>query len=185
MTIVRDFGNIENRDAVLAFDAVELQRDAAGKPLSRWDGKSFKVHPVTGKNVPDESRQVAIERYINPRAASWPEADYVVGNPPFIGAANVRRALGDGYADALRASWKQVPESADFVMHWWDRAAELVRLGKVQRFGLITTNSLRQTLNRRVIERHLQAKPALSLRDRKSTRLNSSHSTLSRMPSSA
>ena len=161
--IVRDFGNIENRDAVLAFDAVELQRDAAGKPLSRWDGKSFKVHPVTGKNVPDESRQVAIERYINPRAASWPEADYVVGNPPFIGAANVRRALGDGYADALRASWKQVPESADFVMHWWDRAAELVRLGKLQRFGLITTNSLRQTFNRRVIERHLQAKPALSL----------------------
>ena len=92
-----------------------------------------------------------------------PEADYVVGNPPFIGAANVRRALGDGYADALRASWKQVPESADFVMHWWDRAAELVRLGKLQRFGLITTNSLRQTFNRRVIERHLQAKPALSL----------------------
>ena len=48
--IVRDFGNIENRDAVLAFDRVELQRDAAGKPLSRWDGKSFKVHPVTGKH---------------------------------------------------------------------------------------------------------------------------------------
>ena len=161
--IVRDFGNIENRDAILAYDRIELQLDLSGKPITRWDGTTTKKHPVTGLDVPDERAVVAVERYINPRPALWPAADFVVGNPPFIGAANVRRALGDGYTDALRASWKQVPESADFVMHWWDRAAELTRLAQLRQFGFITTNSLRQTFNRRVIERHMQAKPALSL----------------------
>jgi len=40
-------------------------------------------------------------------------------------------------------------------MYWWHRAAELVRSGKVRRFGFITTNSLRQTFQRRVIVPHL------------------------------
>jgi len=48
-----------------------------------------------------------------------------------------------------------VPESADYVMYWWHRAAELTRAGRLRRFGLITTNSLRQTFNRRVMQQHL------------------------------
>jgi hypothetical protein len=48
-------------------------------------------------------------------------------------------------------------------MYWWNVAAHLVRDGHVQRFGFITTNSLRQTFNRRVLEPHLTAKESLSL----------------------
>ncbi|MBS0437825.1 MAG: class I SAM-dependent DNA methyltransferase, partial [Proteobacteria bacterium] len=150
--VVRDFRNIENRDAVLAYDGVEYVADERGVPVTRWDGKTYKPSPVTGENVPDESARVPLERYVNPRKAAWPQADFVVGNPPFIGASNVRRALGDGYADALRATWPEVPESADFVMHWWQHAAALTRLGALQRFGFITTNSIRQTFNRRVLD---------------------------------
>ena len=73
------------------------------------------------------------------------------------------RALGDGYVDALRKTWKEVPESSDFVMYWWNKAADLVRNGDIKQFGLITTNSLRQTFNRRVIERHMNEKKPLSL----------------------
>lgn len=87
----------------------------------------------------------------------------MVGNPPFIGAAHLRRALGDGYVDAVRAVWKDVPESADFVMYWWHRAAEALRAGTIQRFGFITTNSIRQTFNRRVVEAHLHGQSSLSL----------------------
>jgi hypothetical protein len=65
----------------------------------------------------------------------------------------MREALGDGYTESLRKVWKgDVPESADFVMFWWRKAAELVRDGKALRFGFITTNSIHQTFNRRVIE---------------------------------
>jgi hypothetical protein len=48
-------------------------------------------------------------------------------------------------------------------MHWWAHAGELAQKGKLRRFGLITTNSLRQTFNRRVLEPLLSAKPPLSI----------------------
>lgn len=159
--VVHDYRNIECRDAVLAWDAQEPAHDARGQLLSRWDGASFKTHPVTGELVPDEAAQVLQWRYLGARQAAWPQADFVVGNPPFIGASTMRSALGDGYVQALRAAWPQVPESADFVMYWWARAAALVAHGQAQRMGLITTNSLRQTFNRRVVQGALDG--ALSL----------------------
>ena len=64
----------------------------------------------------------------------------------------IRDALGDGYVEALRRIWHEVPESADLVMFWWHHAAQLVAQGEAQRFGLITTNSLTQTFNNRVVQ---------------------------------
>lgn len=153
--VLRDFGNIECRDAVLAHDGAEPTRDDGGQPLTRWDGRTYRIHPATGESVPDETARVPVERYVHPRPASWPAADFVVGNPPFIGAGWMRTALGDGYAQAVRAVWPEVPESADFVMYWWHQAATRVRCGELRRFGFITTNSLRQTFNRRVVAGHL------------------------------
>ncbi|BCS51810.1 class I SAM-dependent DNA methyltransferase [Geobacter sp. SVR] len=161
--VIKKFSNVECRDAVLSYDGTEPVRDADGKPVTNWDGRTFKPHPVTGEQVPDEAAQEPVLRYLNPRQAEWPEADYVVGNPPFIGASTMRRALGDGYVDALRKAWKDVPDSTDFVMFWWQHAAELTRKGKLLRFGFITTNSLRQAFNRRILQQQLTAKPALSL----------------------
>ncbi len=161
--VIHDYGNIECRDAVLAYDREEIALDVNGTPITRWDGKTVKTHPVTGEDVPDETAQVPQWKYVNPRRAEWPAADFIVGNPPFIGAGPMRAALGDGYAQTLRATWPEVPESADFVMYWWNHAAALVRNSKVRRFGLITTNSVRQTFNRRVIETHLSAKSPLIL----------------------
>ncbi|MDO9115327.1 MAG: class I SAM-dependent DNA methyltransferase [Polaromonas sp.] len=158
--VVHDYGNIEHRDAVLAWDDTDLAYDENGQLLSRWDGTTFKAHPVTGALVPDEAAQVPQWSYIKPRQAEWPKADFIVGNPPFIGASTMRAALGNGYVQALRGAWPEVPESADFVMYWWSRAAQTVRAGKARRFGLITTNSLRQTFNRRVVEAHLNPPPA-------------------------
>jgi hypothetical protein len=90
----------------------------------------------------------------------WPEADFIVGNPPFIGGKDLRSRLDadhPGYAEALWAANPNVPPSADFVMQWWDRAADiLTRPGtRLRRFGLVTTNSITQVFSRRVIERWL------------------------------
>lgn len=161
--VLRAFGNIKEQDAVLAFDKRELQRDADGKPVSRWDGYTTKVHPVTGENVPDETARVELYTYSNPRPAVWPKADFIVGNPPFLGGKDIRADMGDGYAEAIWAARPHIPGGADFVMHFWDHAAELVRLGKTRRFGLITTNSITQTFSRRVIEHHMGQKKPLSL----------------------
>jgi hypothetical protein len=90
----------------------------------------------------------------NPRRPPWPEADFIVGNPPFIGGKDIRDRLGSTYAEALWRANPRVPKSADFVMHWWDRAADiLTRPGtRLRRFGLVTTNSITQVFSRRVIE---------------------------------
>ncbi|MBT9395355.1 class I SAM-dependent DNA methyltransferase [Hymenobacter sp. NST-14] len=100
----------------------------------------------------------------NAKPTEWPKADFIIGNPPFVGDKAMRAALGDPYVDALRKTYKGVvPESADLVMYWWEKAAETVRQGKAEAFGFITTNSITQTFNRRLIQRHLEATPPLYL----------------------
>jgi hypothetical protein len=161
--VLRDYHNIECRDAVLAYDSVEPLLDDEGKPVTRWDGETMKVHPVTGKEVPDESARVAVMTYVNPTKAVWPPANFIVGNPPFVGNKKMRTAFGDGYVEALREAHRDVADTADFVMYWWDHAAELLRRGEVTRFGLITTNSITQVFNRKVLQRHLNAPDGLSI----------------------
>lgn len=103
--------------------------------------------------------------FANPRPALWPDADFIVGNPPFIGkGAAMRGALGDDYCEALWRAYPDMPRSADFVMFWWDRAATLLRGGggRLKRFGLVTTNSITGSFNRRVVQRHLSAGVALT-----------------------
>lgn len=153
--VVRDFHNIECRDALLAYDKVEYVTDESGRPVTRWDGKTTKISPITGEEIPDDSARVPLEHYMGVRKASWPQADFIVGNPPFMGKLKIRESLGDGYVDALRETWTEVPASADLVMYWWQHAAVLARTNMVRRFGFITTNSIRQTFNQRILETHL------------------------------
>jgi len=160
---LREYKNIECRDAVLAYDGKEEDVDPkTGKVRTRWGGRMMK-HPVTGEMVPDPSEQIPIYRYINPRPAEWQEADYVVSNPPFVGNARMRDRLGDGYAETLRQIYPDVPETVDYVMYWWHKAAELVRNKKIESFGLITTNTIRQVWQRKVIDNHLNAQNSICL----------------------
>lgn len=168
--VLKDFRNIECRDAVLEWTERTPRLDADGTPVTRWDGVTTVRHSVTGEEVPDAQARVQVFDYSKPKATKWPEATFIVGNPPFIGASRMRDALGDGYAEALWKAYPKMPQSADFVMFWWDKAALKARgwnhkTGKgTRRFGLITTNSLRQTFNRRVLEPHLNdPKKPLSL----------------------
>lgn len=161
--VIHDYGNIECRDAVLSWDGQEPMLDAAGQLVTRWDGKTFKTHPVTGAPVPDEMALEPQWRYLSPRQADWPKAEFIVGNPPFIGNKRMRDALGDGYVQALRGAHEGVPDAADYVMYWWEHAATLVRAGQARRFGLITTNSITMVFNRKVIEKQQTASPPLHL----------------------
>ena len=89
----------------------------------------------------------------------WPEAEFIVGNPPFIGGKDLRAKLGGDYAEGLWRANPRVPKSADFVMQWWDRAAHLMTAPgtPLRRFGFVTTNSITQAFSRRVIAGYLAA----------------------------
>ena len=148
--------SILHQDAVLAYDEKIPLLDEEGKAVTHWDGRTTKTHPVTGKEVPDESARTPVFEYVNPRKAEWPEADYVVGNPPFIGNKRMRTSLTGSYVSALRDAWGDLPKTGDFVMYWWEAAARLSRAGSVSRFGLITTKSIGQVSNRVIVEPHLR-----------------------------
>lgn len=138
--ILKAFGNIEQKDAVLT-----------------WDG-----YPELQFKMEDG---VAVQVYPNARRPEWPEAEFIVGNPPFIGGSMLRSRMAPGYAEALWSAHRSMNESADFVMYWWDRAAELLtrKATVLRRFGFVTTNSISQMLQRRVTERHLNAKAPVSI----------------------
>jgi hypothetical protein len=144
--ILEDTGTIECRDAVLAWD--DTRRDPS---RDRPDPLPRIRHSVTGNLVPDPHSTLKYMEYLNPRPAEWPEADFIIGNPPYLGLARQRDEFGDGYVEALRRSYPEVPETSDYVMFWWYRAARAVALGPTLRAGLITTNTITQTQNRRVI----------------------------------
>lgn len=162
--ILKAYRNIRQTDAVLTYSSKKPHVDKAGVPVTRWDGVTLIKDPVTGREVPDPAARVQDTVYVKPGKPLWPAADFIVGNPPFIGAGPMREALGDGYVQALRATYKPkkdvvgVPDSADFVMFWWHKAAvQMASLRRLRRFGFVTTNSIKQTFNRRVIEDHLTA----------------------------
>ncbi len=153
--VLRNFKNIEHRDAVLAYDREEFAQDEHGKTKFVWDRRTYKTDAATGREVPDGAAVVPLKIYVDARPAAWPAADFIVGNPPFLGKGKMREDLGDGYVETLRGAYPDVPESADFVMYWWHKAAEETLSSRTRRFGLITTNSIKQTFNRRVVKRAL------------------------------
>jgi type II restriction/modification system DNA methylase subunit YeeA len=90
--------------------------------------------------------------------APWPEADFIVGNPPFLGGKLLRKGLGDDYVETLFAAYDgRVPAEADLVCYWFAKAWEALRTGRAQRAGLVSTNSIRGGANRRVLEPIAQA----------------------------
>ncbi|MDE0262458.1 MAG: hypothetical protein OXJ37_08665 [Bryobacterales bacterium] len=86
--------------------------------------------------------------------AQWPEADVVIGNPPFLGDRVMRGGLGHEYTVLLRRAYAgSVPASADLVCYWFAKAGALVAEEKITRAGLVATNSIRGGNSRAVLDR--------------------------------
>ena len=53
----------------------------------------------------------------------WPDADVVIGNPPFLGGKLLIGGLGEDYVSGMFAAWKgRVPQEADLVCYWFVKA---------------------------------------------------------------
>jgi hypothetical protein len=90
----------------------------------------------------------------NPREAIWPAAEFVVGNPPFLGGKILRRELGDAYVDALFKAWAgRVPPEADLCCYWFEQARAQIAAGHTRRAGLLATQGIRGGANREVLKR--------------------------------
>ena len=100
----------------------------------------------------DEVRKGDDELGAVPTRATWPAADAIIGNPPFLGGKRLRTELGDESVDDLFAAYAgRVPQEADLVAYWVAKAWAAVTSGRATRVGLVTTNSIRGGANRRVL----------------------------------
>ncbi len=135
--------------------AAELARVSVWIGEIQWmrrNGFNASRDPILKPLETIECRDALITR--DGSGANWPEADVVVGNPPFLGDKRMRGLLGDGYVTSLRTLYRdRVQGGADLVCYWFAKAGQLIAEGKVKRAGLVATNSIRGGRNRKVLDR--------------------------------
>ena len=105
-------------------------------------------------NIWHQDAVLAVDASGHPVEPAWPDADIIIGNPPFLGIRRMRRELGDGYVDNLFTLYDgRVSREAEFVTYWFERARARIAAGETKRAGLLATNSIRGGANRRVLIR--------------------------------
>ena len=87
----------------------------------------------------------------------WPNADVIIGNPPFLGNRKMRAELGSDYVDSLKRTYGDTVDGRpDLVCYWFAKAGRLLANGDICRVGLVATNSIRGGTNRAVLKRILK-----------------------------
>jgi hypothetical protein len=139
--ILRKLDNIQNKDAILSLPLP--QRGEAAR--SAGEGESTQAG--TPSPQPSPPRGEGAE-------PTWPAADVIIGNPPFLGGNRIRKELGDAYVDALFKLYDgRMPAFADLVCYWFEKARAMVEQSKTKRAGLLATQAIRGGANRRALDR--------------------------------
>jgi type II restriction/modification system DNA methylase subunit YeeA len=139
--------------------AAELARITVWIGEIQWmisNGYNYLRNPILRALDTIECRDAILDRTDpgKPRRASWPAAEFIIGNPPFLGGKKLRTELGNETVEALFSAWEShVPHEADLVSYWHEHARAMIESGKAKRAGLIATNSIRGGANRQVLER--------------------------------
>jgi hypothetical protein len=88
-----------------------------------------------------------------PHPAEWPEADFIIGNPPFLGSKAFRDSgLDEVYIKALFAAY-DLPKTSDLCCYWFEFANMQIKQSPSTRAGLLATQAIRSGDNRTTLER--------------------------------
>lgn len=81
----------------------------------------------------------------------WPKADFIIGNPPFLGGKYLRVERGDEYAEKIYASFPDSKGQPDYCVFWFQKAHK----SSAERIGLVGTNSVAQGVSRKASLEHI------------------------------
>ena len=141
--------------------AAELARVSVWIGEIQWmrrNGFSNSTNPILDPLDTIECRDAILAP--DGRAPDWPQADAVIGNPPFLGGKLLIGGLGEDYVTRMFAAWKvRVPREADLVCYWFVKAGEQIASDKATRVGLVATNSIRGGANRRALRAATDGRP--------------------------
>jgi len=122
------------------------------------NGVGWPTEPILRKldNIQHRDAILAHDAEGKPVEPAWPDAEFIIGNPPFLGGGFLRRELGDDYVEQLFDVYdNRVPHFADLVCYWFEKARAHIEAGKTSRAGLLATQGIRGGANRKVLERIL------------------------------
>ena len=98
--------------------------------------------------------------------AQWPEVDFIIGNPPFLGGNKFKRELTEDGTDNLRSVYSgNVPSTVDLVCYWFYKASKLIRENEIVAFGLIATSAIRAGNNLAFFDRIIDAQAMFEVWD--------------------
>ena len=120
------------------------------------NGYRFDQEPVLGTSNTIVCRDAIVDLADpeRPTEPEWPDVDYIVGNPPFLGHFPFREQLGDEYADAVYSLYgDRIPNSSDLCCYWLEKARAQIADGRARRAGLLATQAIRFQSNRPALER--------------------------------
>jgi hypothetical protein len=142
--VLEPLDHIECRDALLAFAAsTEPGPDCEARTEQEMGSDPDFAQQNSGSDPTS----------CGPSEASWPTANVVIGNPPFLGDKKMRAELGGAYTEALRKTYEgRVPGGADLVCYWFEKARAQIETGALGAAGLVATNSIRGGKNRVVLD---------------------------------
>lgn len=91
------------------------------------------------------------------KEAKWPNANVIIGNPPFLGANKFKRYLGDNETKILREVYEgRVPQTVDLVAYWFFKTANMLSAQKCERAGLVATSAVRTGNNLKFLDKITQ-----------------------------
>jgi type II restriction/modification system DNA methylase subunit YeeA len=139
--------------------AAELARTSIWIGNIQWlrrNGFEARKEPVLEPLDAIECRDALVSRKEDGsyEEAKWPTAEFIVGNPPFLGSKEFLGKLGDEQSDILRRVFlDQVPARADLVIYWFAKALKQLHLGETVSFGFVATNKIRRGSNQLILKR--------------------------------
>ena len=139
--------------------AAELARTALWIGYIQWhqtNGFEYKQDPVLMPldTINQTDAILARDEHRNPVEPEWPDAEFIVSNPPFLGRVPFRDGLGDDYVNAVFSLYGgRIPNSSDLCCYWFEKARAQIATGKTKRAGLLATQAIRFQGNRQVLSR--------------------------------
>ena len=139
--------------------AAELARTALWIGYIQWhyaNGIAYTRRPVltTLDTIRCTDAILARDEHGNPVEPEWPDSEFIVGNPPFLGYSPFRDKMGDDYVNAVYSLYgDRIPNSSDLCCYWFEKARAQIAAGKTKRAGLLATQGIRSQYNRDVLSR--------------------------------
>lgn len=127
-------------------DCYTLGGDASERRIDEKPDASERrenVHPNIEKHFEGDGSDAWKRQLLSDAQKRRLQYDYIMGNPPFVGARMMSAAQKDDLLNVFGNKWKNIG-NLDYVCGWYKKAADLLHYSPKTKVALVSTNSITQ-----------------------------------------